>query len=98
MLKLTFTNAQVEDHGFGLTVNGRDLDEIISTALGTRVGNTYGHNSGLPVFKRNCCKVTVTIEPQPVSESIETGAEAWFSVKDMEKDKREQYKEKAGKE
>jgi hypothetical protein len=98
MLKLTFTNAQVEDHGFGLIVNGRDLDDIISTALGTRVGNIYGHNSGLPAFKSNCCNVTVTIEPKPVAESIETDAEVWFSVDDMEKNKREQYKEKAGEE
>ena len=95
MLKLTFTNAQAEDHGFGLTVNGRDLSEIISTALGTRVGNTYGYNSGLHVFTSNCCNVTVTIDPQHVTEVISNEDHVWNSVTALEEAMREQYKEKA---
>ena len=96
MLKIDFTNARVEDNGYGLYVNGRELEEIISTALGTRVGNNYGHGSGLPSFNNTCCNVTVIIDPQPVGETIETEDGFWYSVEDMEDSKREQYKEKAG--
>lgn len=96
MLKIQFTNAQVADIGYGLSVNGKELAEIISTALGTRLGEKYGYNSGLPSFKSNCCNVTVIIEPQPVTETIETDEELWYSVEQLEDDKREQYKKKAG--
>lgn len=96
MLKIQFTNAQVEDTGYGLSINGKGLSDIISTALGTRVGNNYGYSSGLPSFKSNCCNVTVIIDPQPVVEEIETEEELWHSVEDLEDTKREQYKEKAG--
>lgn len=37
MLKISFTNAEVSDHGYGLEVNGKSLEDIISTALGTTV-------------------------------------------------------------
>lgn len=94
MLKLSFTNARVADTGFGLYVNGKDLNEIISTALGTRVGNNYGYGSGLPNFESNCCNVTVIIQPQPQTETIETEDELWDSVEDLEDTKREQYKQK----
>lgn len=96
MLKIQFTNAQVEDTGYGLSVNGKELAEIISTALGTRVGNSYGYNSGIPSFKSNCCNVTVIIDPQPVAETIETEEEVWHGVKDLEEAKREQYKKADG--
>lgn len=33
MLKISFTNAEVSDHGYGLEVNGKSLEDIISTAL-----------------------------------------------------------------
>ena len=98
MLKLQFTNAQVKDAGFGLTVNGTELADIISTALGTRVGNTYGHNSGLPAFTHNCCNITVIIDPQPISEEIVTDDEVWYSVTAMEEDMREQYNKENKKE
>ena len=29
MLKIEFTNAQVEDNGYGLSVNGKELEKII---------------------------------------------------------------------
>lgn len=95
MLKIQFVNAQVEDSGFGLTVNGKELSEIISTALGTRIGNNYGYNSGLPHFESNSCNVTVIIEPQPATAHIETDKDCWESVKDLEEDMRERYQEKA---
>ena len=97
MLKIQFTNARVRDTGYGLTVNGKELVEIISTALGTRVGNIFGYNSGLPSFMSDCCNVTVLIEPQPVKEEIETENELWDSVEDLEDDKRVQYETKVGK-
>ena len=37
MLKISFTNAEVSDHGYGLEVNGKSLEDIISTALGTNL-------------------------------------------------------------
>ena len=94
MLKIKFTNAQVEDSGYGLEVNGKHLSEIISTALGTRVGHSYGSGSGLPRFESNCCNVTVIIDPQPVDVCIENDVCEWDSVENMEADRREQYKEK----
>ena len=96
MLKIDFTNARVEDSGYGISINGRELAEIISTALGTRVDGKHGYSSGLPNFRSNCCNVTVIIDPQPVGETIETEDGFWYSVEDMEASKREQYKAKAG--
>lgn len=40
MLKISFTNAEVSDHGYGLEVNGKSLEDIISTALGTKLKGT----------------------------------------------------------
>ena len=96
MLKIEFTNAQVEDTGYGLSVNGKELVKIISTALGTRVGDKGGYGSGLPSFKSNCCNVTVIIDPQPVTSTITDDEGIWDSVEDMEEDMREQCQEKAG--
>lgn len=63
MLKISFTNAEVSDHGYGLEVNGKSLEDIISTALGTKVKGNGGYGSGLPSFTSNSCDVTVTINP-----------------------------------
>lgn len=41
MIQLNFLNAVVEDNGNGLRVNGKDLNSIISAALGKEV-NTNG--------------------------------------------------------
>lgn len=60
MLKISFTNAEVSDHGYGLEVNGKSLEDIISTALGTKVKGNGGYGSGLPSFSSNSCDVTVT--------------------------------------
>lgn len=94
MLKIKFTNAYVEDDGYGLCVNGKGLAEIISTALGVRVGHHYGSASGLPRFESNCCNVTVIIDPQPVVTSIEDDEGEWQSVEEMEEGVREQYEKK----
>lgn len=53
MLKISFTNAEVSDHGYGLEVNGKSLEDIISTALGTKVKGNGGYGSGLPSFSSN---------------------------------------------
>ena len=53
MLKISFTNAEVSDHGYGLEVNGKSLEDIISTALGTKLKGNGGYGSGLPSFNSN---------------------------------------------
>lgn len=94
MLKLEFQNAVVKDDGYGLKVNGKELNQIISTALGTRVGNTCGYGSGLPQFKSTCCNVTIIIDPKPVTTNIETDEDVWNSVEELEEEKREQFEKK----
>ena len=92
MVKLEFQNAKVTDVGYGLNINDKPLDEIISTVLGTRVGNRYGYGSNLPDFKAECCNVTIIIDPQPTSTYITNGADIYHSVEDLEEDKYEQFK------
>ena len=94
MVKFEFRNAVVTDNGYGMEINGKDLSNIISTALGTRVGGRAGYGSGLPNFKSTCCNVTVIIDPQPVTELIENDDEVWESAEQLEEDKREQFTEK----
>lgn len=91
MLKLEFRNAAVEDHGYGLSVNGKSLEDLISTALGTKVGNVGGYGSELPDFKSNCCNLTIVIDPQPVTTLIEDDENVYNTVEDMEEDKKEGY-------
>ena len=94
MLKIEYKNAQVSDYGYGLSINGKSLSDIISTALCTRAGDRYGYRSNLPKFDEKCCNVTVIIDPQPVTELIETDKEIWYSVEDMEECRREQFSKK----
>lgn len=96
MLKITFTNAVVEDDGYGVSVNGQTLEKIISTALGTRVGEVGGYGSPLPKFRSNSCDVIVIINPHKVGEEIETDEEVFNAVKELEECRYEQYKEKIG--
>lgn len=91
MLKISFTNAEVSDHGYGLEVNGKSLEDIISTALGTKVRGNGGYGSGLPSFKANSCDVTVIITPHPTKCTINTNSGVWHSVKEMEAEKGEQF-------
>lgn len=90
-MRIDFTNAVVEDDGYGVEVNGRSLEAIISTALGTRLGDKGGYSSGLPKFKTNSCDVTVIITPHPTECTINTTNGVWHSVKEMEAEKSEQF-------
>lgn len=90
-MRIDFTNAVVEDDGYGVEVNGRSLEAIISTALGTRLGDKGGYSSGLPRFKANSCDVTVIITPHPTECTINTNSGIWHSVKEMEAKKSEQF-------
>lgn len=90
-MRIDFTNAVVEDNGYGVEVNGRSLEAIISTALGTRLGDKGGYSSGLPRFKANSCDVTVIITPHPTECTINTNSVVWHSVKEMEAEKSEQF-------
>ena len=90
-MRIDFTNAVVEDDGYGVEVNGRSLEAIISTALGTRLGDKGGYSSRLPRFKANSCDVTVIITPHPTECTINTNSGVWHSVKEMEAEKSEQF-------
>lgn len=90
-MRIDFTNAVVEDDGYGVEVNGRSLEAIISTALGTRLGDKGGYSSGLPRFKANSCDVTVIITPHPTECTINTNSGVWHSVKELEAEKSEQF-------
>lgn len=93
MVKLQFHNATVIDYGYGVEVNGKSLNTIISTALGTKAGNNYGYDSGLLEFRSNCCNVTVIIEPQPVFTRIETDEHIWESIAELEEGVRKEYEQ-----
>ena len=96
-MHIKFTNAVVKDHGFGLTVNGKPLDDIISTMLGTKLQDSRGKNFDLKEFESNCCNVTVIIEPQPVTVRIFDGQYDYESVEEMEAERFEQFNEKNAK-
>lgn len=94
MVKLQFKNATAHDHGYGLEVNGKSLEDMISVALGTKVGNKSEYNSGLPNFDSNCCNVTVIIDPQPNEEVIEVNGKKYSSLQEVEEDgNNEEFKE-----
>lgn len=76
MVQLNFLNAKVEDNGDGLIVNGRELTDIISAALGSikQIPGRYEYlknNKGTP-FKSQLCNVSVTIDDRSaeISETI----------------------------
>lgn len=92
MLKVEFNGAEVRDNGYGLEVNGKSLDDIISIALGTKVrGKDYGYGSGLPIFSSHNCDVLVIIDPHPTDTRIETDKNVWDSVESMEEDTVAEY-------
>lgn len=67
MVQLNFLNAQVNDDGNGLEVNGRSLEAMISAALGTikRVPGRYDwlrEEDKLKPFSSDLCNVSVTID------------------------------------
>ena len=94
MLKLEFHNAEVYDSGLGLVVNGKSLENIISTALGTKLDSKYGARDGLKPFNSNCCNITIIIDPQPVITHIEDDDYEFDSVEELEEIKREQFEKK----
>ena len=92
MVKVTFVNAVVRADGYSIKVNGEDLVDILSTALGTKAGEKRaGYKADLPDFKSNCCNITITIDPQPVYASIEDDEEIYDSVEELEVARLEQY-------
>ena len=95
MLKLEFLNAVVSDSGYGMEVNGKSLESIISTALGVKAGEKRaGYGSNVKSFSSNCCNVTVIIDPQPVTATIADDEGSWDSVEEMEEDMCEQFEKK----
>lgn len=89
MAKIIFENAVVSDNGYGLEVNGKSLEEIISMALGTKAGSAVAGYSksenGLKPFYSNSCNVTVIIEPNPNICVIENLSEVEYeSVEELE--------------
>lgn len=71
MLKISFTNAEVSDHGYGLEVNGKSLEDIISTALGTKVKGNGGYGSGLPSFSSNSSLRVVPLKELSFTTAIQ---------------------------
>jgi hypothetical protein len=94
---IKFTNATVKDHGYGLTVNGESLEDIISTMLGTKLQDSRGKTFGLKEFESNCCNVTVIIDTQPELVEIKDTEKMWTSVKGMEAYKIEQFEKENAK-
>ena len=95
MVTIHFTNAEVRDSGFGLTVNGNSLEDIISKALGTKArGLNYG-NERLKEFYSNSCDITVVISPNTQTTSIKTDEFECESVERMEEYLDGKYSKKA---
>lgn len=104
MIQLNFLNAQVEDTGSGLIVNGRELSDIISAALGTikRIPGRYDYISekdyGTP-FKSKLCNVSVTIDDRSadITETItfddESGVEE-ITLEEFEKELENEHSQK----
>lgn len=84
MLKIEFTHAEVEDTGFGLRVNGKSLEDIISEALGTKAPNVSYGDPRLKKFSSNSCDVTVLIYPHNKIAQIEDDENVYQSVEDLE--------------
>jgi hypothetical protein len=88
MVKIEIKNAKVHDNGYGLFINYKSLDRIISTALGTRVDTTITDKE----FSSNCCDVTVIIEPKPESSiSIDIDGKVYKDLETLEEDTLEQF-------
>lgn len=104
MIQLNFLNAQVEDTGSGLIVNGRELSDIISAALGTikRIPGRYDYVSekdkGTP-FKSKLCNVSVTIDDRSadITETItfddKSGVEE-ITLEEFEKELENEHSQK----
>lgn len=96
MLKLVFTHAEVRDSGFGLEVNGKSLEDIISEALGTKAEGLNYNDPKLKKFSSNSCDITVMICPHDKETLIKTDKEVFHSLKELEDDRRERFAEETG--
>lgn len=63
MVQINFTHAQAKDDGWGLEINGRDLRDIISVALGVREPGEKERDYSKTPFRSNCCNISITIDP-----------------------------------
>lgn len=75
MIQLNFLNARVRDTGYGLEINGKPLDEIISVAVGTlkKLPDRYGSKQRTgESFRSDLCNVSVTIDDRSkeITETI----------------------------
>lgn len=90
MVQIDIKNTEVSDVGYGVYVDGKRLEDIISLALGTVVGKTR-EKSGKK-FKSNCCNVTVIIDPMPdPTIKIEDAEYIYHDLESLEEDGYEQY-------
>lgn len=96
MLKLVFTHAEVRDSGFGLEVNGKSLEYIISEALGTKAEGLRYDDPRRKIFRSNSCDITVMICPHDKETLIETDKEVFHSLKELEDDRYERFAEETG--
>lgn len=85
MYKLEFRNVSVRDDGYGLYVEGNSLKDIISTLLGTNLGEKKE-------FKCNCCDILIRIDPKPVSIALEDKTHIYNSVEKLEEVRRGELK------
>ena len=98
MYAVVIKNAQVRDVGWGLEVNGKPLANIISTLLGTRVGDkTYFTDRGLEEFNYNSCDISICITPHKNGAQFKTGEKVFNSMEEMEDFMDEQFNEKSKK-
>lgn len=99
MIQLNFLNARVKDTGYGLEVNGKPLDEIISVAVGTLKELPYGSKQRTgESFRSDLCNVSVTIDDRSkeITETItisEDGEEEYSLEEFLEGVKNEHTKE-----
>lgn len=84
MIQLNFLNARVKDTGYGLEVNGKPLDEIISVAVGTlkELPDRYGSKQRTgESFSSDLCNVSVTIDDRSkeITETITISEDGEFA-------------------
>lgn len=94
MVEISIKNAIVKDSGYGLEVNGKSLEDIISNVLGTKAGDKGGYSSGLPDFHCNSCDITITIDPHKAECEIKDGTEIYHSVEELWEARENEYEKK----
>lgn len=93
MVEIRFNNAEVSDTGYGLRVNGKSIEDIISVALGVKAkaGYANGENPVIKPFSSNACDVVISISPHKQACRIDVGDDVFVSVEEMEEVRHEQY-------